>query len=578
MAPSFHVQGTGQGTVAVQPQQPQHRFDANTGQPLQAAPATFIQPQTQPQARFDPVTGQPLQAPQAPQARFDSMTGQPITAVAPGPAQVAAFGFQPPLVDQRFAPLPANAAQNNLQPHLYPIGTPAQADVRGLMPINPMHVDPVYASQFPGVSYEAAQRAMGPGGGAGLPPVGTVTDGQMRHAQQPVQGVPTDPLAMRNEFLNVFGHTAEGYRAAETIAQMFEAKIRSLGLDRVDRQFLAFPETHAEHERSDLANEVFSRSGIAPTPKAQAMDAWFRFVLFGRQPDTRTEMGQVVHRALSEGTDSEGGYIVPPGFIAEIIADAPALSALYQFARRIPVGTMAGEIPNVAANAGVAWGAEATAIGEADPAFGNATWAIKRLNALVKLSREVANDSNPSIVDFVVTLFREKIVEERDRVVAVGNGITEPQGLAGAAGLIDQPDFTVVNYANLVDMHEAVDHRYLGRPDFRWWFNQTNKATIMKLVDLDGRPLIQLDPTAGFTSRLFNTPISVDNNFPTSTMGIGALRYYLVFDRETLGTERSTEAGTAFATHQLWVKFWERWDGKPVFPPTRPMARTTSIV
>jgi HK97 family phage major capsid protein len=593
----------GQAPVATAPAPPQA---AQPQQPAAQPQHQQRQQPPQPVANFDPITGAPLQQ-RTP--LFDQFTGQPLSAqqpapvVAHAPAQVAAFGggqptmagtqpdaqrgWQQPAQPQPVAP-PANVMgrqQNGgfqLAPvaGVAPVGTPAQADVRNVQPFDPLYVDPAYAAQFPGVDYASAQRAMG--GGAGMPQPGVVTDGQMQYALQRVDPaqVPQDPAQFRDFFTQMFGNTPDAARCADAMAQMIEAKFRSLGLDRVDRRFLAFPEAAGEQgQRGDLAHQIFARSGVAPTPLAQAMDQWFRFVLFGRQPDMRTEAGPHIFRALSEGTDSEGGYVVPPGFIAEIIGDANALTGLYQYGRRVPVNTMSGEIPVVATNAGVSWGSENTAMGESDPAFANATFAIKRLNALVKLSREVANDANPSIVDYVVEMFRQQIIEERDRVVAVGNGTTEPQGLRGAAGMLDLTStVTAISYANLVTLHETVDHRYIGRPDFRWAFNQTHKSEIMKLVDTQGRPLIQLDPTAGFAPRLFNTPISIDNNIPNDTLFIGALRFYMIFDRETLGTERSTEAGTAFATHQLWVKFWERWDGKPVFPPTKPMARTTGIV
>lgn len=397
----------------------------------------------------------------------------------------------------------------------------------------------------------------------------------MRHAERPVDsshGIPTDGEGIRQAIAAAFGELD----LARQIGDMVDQKLKTLGLDRVDRRYLAHPETisdHGENGRTALAEQIFARTGVVASPLHRAMDEWFRFVLFGRMP-TIPE----VTRALSEGTDSEGGYVVPPGFIAEIVADAPKISALYQWARRIPVRTMAGEIPTVATNASVSWGSENTAMGEGDPAFGQGTWTINRMNALVKQSRELANDSNPNIVEFVTGLFREKIVEERDRVVAVGTGSGQPMGLYSATGITDLDTITSLDYSALVDIHEGVDQRYFSAPNCRWQFNQNVKAEIMKIYDSQGQPLIQLDPTMGFRPMLFGHSISIENSLPDNYVGFGDLRFYLVFDRETLGVERSTEAGTAFATHQLWIKFWERWDGKPILPPTVPLVRARNVV
>lgn len=602
------------GVVYQQPpaqQQPAQQQRFAGGQPVQQQPPAPAPGYPQPGVVYQ----QPAQQPGYPQPGYQQPPAQP--AVVRSPAQPAAMGYpqqafdaygqpiQPGFVQQpapapvayqqpapqqpvarQFAPQqpgqpgqPAPPVQQHQMP--LPVGTPAQQAVRALQAVNPMHVDPNYAAQFPGVDYESAVRAMG-GSPAGMPQPGMFSDGQMRYAANGVDsaGIPTDPAQFRAAMTEAMGNTPEAARMADVMAQMMDHKIRSLGLDRVDRSKLAFPETHATAERSDLAKEVFSRTGIAPTPKAQAMDAWMRFVLFGRdfRQHENHDVRNVVYRALSEGIDSEGGYIVPSGFVAEIVRDAPKLSGLYQFCRRIPVNIMSGEIPSVAKNAGVSWGTEGIKFGEDDPALGSKNFAIKRLNALVKQSRELVNDSNPSIVDLVVDLFREQIVEERDRVVSLGDGSAEPLGLYNSPAILDKSaDIQAVNWANLVNMYDAVDNRYTMSPSFRWWFNQHVKAKIMKLVDNEGRPLIQLDPTAGFTPRLFNHPIAIENHLPNTYMGIGDLRYYMIFDRETLGIERSTEAGDAFETHQLMIKFWERWDGKPVTPKTRPMAHTKQL-
>ncbi len=346
---------------------------------------------------------------------------------------------------------------------------------------------------------------------SGLPEVGqrgsgvVVTQGT-RHTERPVEqgAVPTDPGAIRDAIALALGDMD----LARQIGDMVDAKFKALGMDRVDRRFLAHPETMTDNgqqgQRTALAEQIWARTGTPETPLTRAMNEWFRFVLFGRMPGVAE-----VTRALSEGTDSEGGYVVPPGFIAEIIGDAAKISALFQWVRRIPVRTMSGEIPTVTQNATVSWGSENTAMDEGDPAFGQGLWVIKRMNALVKISRELANDSNPNIVEFVTGLFREKIVEERDRVVAVGNGSGEPMGLYSASGITDKDSITSLDYSALVDIHESVDQRYFAAPNCRWQFNQNVKADIMKIYDNDGRPLIQLDPTEGFRPRLFGHPIGI---------------------------------------------------------------------
>ena len=71
--------------------------------------------------------------------------------------------------------------------------------------------------------------------------------------------------------------------------------------------------------------------------------------------------------------------------------------------------------------------------------------------------------------------------------------------------------------------------------------------------------------------------MSIDPNFPNNYIGFGDLAYYMVADRETLGVESSTETGDAFEKNAVWYKFFERWDGRPVLPPTKPLYRCRTV-
>lgn len=377
----------------------------------------------------------------------------------------------------------------------------------------------------------------------------------------------TDPTAIGR----AAGVAMQNPEFGNVVTEVVRAKMREYGIDNVtDRRHLVIPETQ---EGGSLESRILGINGKVHTnPVRECMDQWFRFVLFSREIKH-----EVVKRAMSVGSDPAGGYIVPPGFIPEVIGDAPKLSGLYQYCRRIPVGVPAGEIPNLATDVSVTWGSENTAITENQPVLGRKTWAVNRMNVITKQSRELVNDSNPNVVDYVTDLFRRKIVEERDRVVVKGTGSGQPLGIYSASGLTEVTAPTEVDFEFLVAMHESVDERYFNSGSIRWSFSQAMKRRIMTVRDDEGRPIVHMDPTQGFRLTLFGHPISVETFWPAHTVFFGDLMYYLIFDRETLGMERSTEAGDAtggaFTSHQLWIKFFERWDGVPVVSvPTVPMA------
>lgn len=382
-----------------------------------------------------------------------------------------------------------------------------------------------------------------------------------------------------------------GRDVASLVKEQLAAELKRLGIDKIDRRHLAIPGAN-NGDAASVARENCQRFSVHDLTLrrhvAEGSDQWhrkmdlmagyFRTLLFG-VPVSQSigEVDEHMVRVLSS-TDPAGGYLIPPGFIPELVRDIPKLSQLYQYVRRIPVGNDTGQIPKVGANAQVFWGEENVEFEQGDPSFGQDTYAIHRMNALVMLSREIANDSNPGIVATVISLFQEAMAEERDRVIAIGTGSGRPLGLYSATGITDV-NVTTLTYTNLVKLKESIDQRYLNSPSLRWQMNQNVKAYIEgSILDLQGQPIFKTgNPNGSMPSTILNVPYSIEAAFPNNYIGIGDLRYYLWFDREMVGMESSTEAGDAFKKHQMHIKFWERADGKPVTPVKKPFARSRLI-
>jgi len=265
--------------------------------------------------------------------------------------------------------------------------------------------------------------------------------------------------------------------------------------------------------------------------------------------------------------------LIPPGYVNELITNAPKPVTLHSFVRKLNVAQNTGSIPKLATAASVGWGTEGATIGGGDPAFGQETYDCNRMEALIAFTRELADDSNPDAVEWVAEELGRAIIAERDRVIAIGNGVGQPLGIYSASG-ITNVNITTLTYENLVTLKETVADRYHGDPSFVWMMNQSVKSACMRIVDDNGRPILVNDATTGWVPRILGAPVVVESSFPNSFIGVGALRFYIWFDRQANLIERSTEAGDAFAKHLILLKAIERVDGKPVLPPVVPMARS----
>ncbi|MHC5056724.1 MAG: phage major capsid protein [Planctomycetota bacterium] len=265
-------------------------------------------------------------------------------------------------------------------------------------------------------------------------------------------------------------------------------------------------------------------------------------------------------KALSEGSDAAGGYLVPTELRDEVVQRAKEASRLSKLVRRIGCRSNAVQVPTLATDVSVYWGSEGSAFTESDPALGQKAITIHRLNALTKISRELVADAGIDLVDYLSTLFAEAVAVEEDRVIAVGDGSTQPEGLYSAAGLQDYAVGGAIDYDALVEIYYTLPGRYRDRAV--WLGADDVFKSVRKLVDSAGQPLWRPSLEADAPDRLLGRPVITQSDLPTSVLLFGDPRYYHLYDREEFAVEGSTQAGDAFAAHQLWLKTWERVDGK----------------
>lgn len=283
-------------------------------------------------------------------------------------------------------------------------------------------------------------------------------------------------------------------------------------------------------------------------------------------------------KALSEGISSAGGNLVPTEFRSEIIARLPEQAELAPYVRVVPVRAQSGSIPSLSSDISIAWRGGSTSpaenqlFNESDPVLGSVSWNLKRADAITRISRELVADSQPPVVEFISRLFQEAIARERDRMIAVGSasGVTagtQPLGLENTTlpggNLIDLAG--AVTFAKLVAIEHALKRKYRQRA--RWVMNSNNLHRVFALTDSTGRPLFTRELTAGQPqSMLMGYPVSVQDDLDDANIFFGDLSCYIWFDREEMGIESTSAGGDAFANHQVWVKVWERADGRLAIP------------
>jgi len=333
----------------------------------------------------------------------------------------------------------------------------------------------------------------------------------------------------------------------EMIAAQIEKTVKELGLDRTDKKFGVMP------TEDDPAGDAFK--GLKPEEKVQK---FFKALVF--------KDGATI-KALGEGVDAAGGYLVPEEFKAMLIEALPDYTVMRPIVTVMPVSTLSGHIPTLTGKPGAEWGTENSAMNEQSAQFGEVLYTLNRLQSLIPMSRELVADANIDLVQLLTRLFAEAFAAEEDRAMTAGTGTGQPKGFTTEP--IDSAAISgsALAYGDVAGLLSLLKTQYRRRAVFMT--SPKGMQLLRQLVDGNGRPLL-FTPADSDVSTLFGKPVienvNIAENLGTNTneteIYFGDFKYYYLFDRGEYSVESTMDGYGAFEKHQVVLKAFNRLDGK----------------
>lgn len=195
-------------------------------------------------------------------------------------------------------------------------------------------------------------------------------------------------------------------------------------------------------------------------------------------------------RALAEGTDSAGGFTVPEVLGSRLIdlmrANTVAIAA---GAQTVPLTSDRNHIARLASDPVPAWRQENGVINESDPTFSRVTLEPKSLAVLVKVPRELLEDSL-NIESELPRIMAAAMARELDRIVFIGSGIDpEPAGLDNISGVLSLAhNAALTNYLPLVTARKSLMGQNVQRVT-AYVMHPDTEAEFGGLLDSTGQPL-----------------------------------------------------------------------------------------
>ena len=352
---------------------------------------------------------------------------------------------------------------------------------------------------------------------------------------------------------------ADGLVPPESAAEYdrMETEMVSLGkeIERLERQ-QAF-----DLEMGKATSAPITGKPIQPDqPKTgRASDEYradFHNVLRGKPP---------IHNVMKEGTDADGGYLVPTEFESQIVAGLEESNVVRSIAKVITTSAER-KIPLAATHSVAQWTLENGAYTESNPTFGQITVDAYKLTDLVKVSTELLQDAMFDLETYIAGEFARAFGIAEEQAFCVGNGTGQPTGIFTASGgHVGVTAGASVTVDNLIDLTYALTAPY--RRNAKFLMKDGTISALRKLKDANGAYLWQPSVQAGQPDRLLGYPIYTSPYVPDVAasalpIAFGDFSNYWICDRLGRTVQRLNEL---YSTNgQVGFICTQRVDGKVI--------------
>lgn len=277
-----------------------------------------------------------------------------------------------------------------------------------------------------------------------------------------------------------------------------------------------------------------------------------------------------IDNVLSEGIDTDGGYLVPEEYDNRLIDGLEEENIFRKLGTRI---TTSGErkINIAGSKPAAAWIDEGEALTWGDATFDQILLDAHKLHVAVKVTDELLYDNAFGLESYILNAFTKALSNAEEDAFLNGDGNKKPLGIfattgGGQVGVITA-SATTITADEIINLIYALKRPY--RKNAAFIINDQTLAILRKLKDGNGAYLWQPTLTMGEPDRLLGYPVYTSAYVPTVEAGkpviaFGDFSYYNIGDR---GTRSFAELKELFAGNGM-VGFVakERVDGKLVLP------------
>ena len=323
--------------------------------------------------------------------------------------------------------------------------------------------------------------------------------------------------------------------------------------------------------------------------RAYRSGMWLRGALFGDDHAKRWCHNHGMEfraesRALAEGTNTAGGFLVPEEMLTAIIDLREKHGVFRRECRVVPMGRDVMTVPRVTGNASATFVDENTALTESDATWDNVQLTAKKLGVLTRVSSELAEDAVIDLADWVARDFAWAFAKKEDQCGFIGDGSSTYGGMTGITQILNgststhtagsqdaasgNDDFIEIDLADLNTLMGVVPAYALEGGNCKWYCSQVANALVFDRLKAAGGGNTITDLAGRIQPTMLGYPIVITQILPTTTTAAALndeamLLFGDLSQSSTLGDRRqiavSVSTDRYFVEDQIAIKATERF-------------------
>ena len=254
----------------------------------------------------------------------------------------------------------------------------------------------------------------------------------------------------------------------------------------------------------------------------------------------RTHFAEISN-VLREGSDADGGYLVPEEWDSKLIEELEKISIMRNLATIIPT-TSQLNMPIGTTHPEAAWIDEGQRITFSDAKFSQIMLGAHKLGVAVQVTEELVYDNAYDLEGYLLREFASAINNKEEEAFMTGTAAANtPTGIFDptAGGTPYKTLSAALKADDIIDLTYALEKPY--RPKSAFIMNDKTVATVRKLKDGNGAFMWQPSYMAGEPDRLCGYALQTSSYAPETGIAFGDFSYYKIGDRGTRSFAKLSE-------------------------------------